>query len=86
MDDKEHKSLLGVSGNCTMESIDMHVRKEQFFSAIEFITKSLNSHHPYDKAIIQEFIQGGMTKEEVKQFRDLTLKAAKTYYGQKEKN
>lgn len=56
-------------------------RKKCFWKSIQKIVDFFNSHHPFDKSLVQDLIKGGMTKEEVKQFRELSLKAAKAYYG-----
>lgn len=56
-------------------------RKKDFWGSIQRIVDFFNSHHPFDKVLVQDLLKGGMTKEEVKQFRDLILKAAKAYYG-----
>jgi len=55
----------------------------QFWTVLTKLLEHFNSIHPWDKSIIQQLLKGGMTKEEIKQFRDLTLKASKAYYGKR---
>lgn len=56
-------------------------RKKLFWDSIQKVVDFFNSSHPFDKSLIQDLIKGGMTKDEIIQFRELTLKAAKAYYG-----
>ena len=56
-------------------------RKKIFWDSIQRLVDFFNSSHPFDRLLIQDLVKGGMTEKEVIQFRELTLKAAKVYYG-----
>lgn len=53
----------------------------KFWVALKSLIEHFNSDHPWDKSIVQKLMEGGMSKEEIKKFRELTLKASKAYYG-----
>lgn len=56
-------------------------RKKAFWDCIEKLVVFFNSAHPFDKSIVQDLLNGGMSQREIKKFRKLTLKAARAYYG-----
>tara|TARA_R110000803_G_scaffold74845_1_gene138943 strand:- start:523 stop:747 length:225 start_codon:yes stop_codon:yes gene_type:complete len=64
----------------TLEEVHS-ARKKLFWDSVQKIVDFFNSSHPFDKSLIQDLVKGGMTKNEIIQFRELTLKAAKAYYG-----
>ena len=60
-------------------------RRSKFFDSVANMMNQLNSSHPFDKEIIQELLDGGMSQDDVEHLRELVLKASKAYYsGQKE--